>query len=257
MRRFLVMPIDEEGVPSQDSAEARDKQAFIRLFEQLILSGSYKPGDRIPAERALAKEHHISRPIIHEGLLDLARKGLVHISPRRGTFVNDYRKQGSPELLASLFNLSEGKLATHTYNSLNEFKQLFEVEAVRKAVERHTEADLIYLDALLKEEKELLASMAEGDSPFFPAAGADLDFRFHLALMLASGNDVYPMLYNTIKKVSLAILERYFKVPERVAVVFGPHAKLVEAIRSGDKAAAEGLIRDILSNNPDGNKDAS
>jgi DNA-binding FadR family transcriptional regulator len=77
---------------------------------------------------------------------------------------------------------------------------LFEVEAARKAASRRTETDLRYLEALMAEEDEFLQSMNEGFSALHPAGAADLDFRVHQAVMLASGNEVYPMLFNTVAR---------------------------------------------------------
>jgi GntR family transcriptional regulator, transcriptional repressor for pyruvate dehydrogenase complex len=231
---------------ADDATEAKNKTSFIRSFENLILSGRYTTGDRIPAERELSKSYHISRPIIHEGLLDLARKGFVTISPRRGTFVNDFRKLGSPEMLASLFAFSGGKLSAKMYDSLLEFRILFELEAVRKVVARKTDQDVRYLKGLMKEETELLESMAESPSAIHPAGAADLDFRFHQALMMASGNEVYPMLFNSFKKISLAILERHFADPGAVAPLFALHRELVKRIEANDEEAAVAAIREIL-----------
>ncbi len=230
----------------EDTPDAKNKTSFIRSFENLILSGRYNTGDRIPAERELSKSYHISRPIIHEGLLDLARKGFVTISPRRGTFVNDFRKLGSPEMLASLFAFSGGKLSAKMYGSLLEFRILFELEAVRKVVANRTEQDIRYLKGLAKEEAELVESMSESRSALHAAGAADLDFRFHQALMLASGNEVYPMLFNSFRKISLAILERHFADPAAVAPLFALHRELVKQIEAGNEEAAVKTIREIL-----------
>lgn len=226
--------------------ETKNKTSFIRSFENLILSGRYNTGDRIPAERELSKSYRISRPIIHEGLLDLARKGFVTISPRRGTFVNDFRKLGSPEMLASLFTFTEGKLSAKMYDSLLEFRILFELEAVRKIIERKPESDMRYLKSLVKEEAELLESMSDAFSPLHPAGAADLDFRFHQALMMASGNEVYPMLFNSFRKISLAILERHFAEARAAAPLFSLHRELVRQIEAGNAEAAVKTMRDIL-----------
>jgi GntR family transcriptional repressor for pyruvate dehydrogenase complex len=238
--------INDVNKGADDTPDTENKTSFIRGFENLILSGRYNTGDRIPAERELSKSYHISRPIIHEGLLDLARKGFVTISPRRGTFVNDFRKLGSPEMLASLFAFSGGKLSAKMYDSLLEFRILFELEAVRKVVARKSDQDMRYLKALVKEESELLESMSESRSPLHPAGAADLDFRFHQALMMASGNEVYPMLFNSFRKISLAILEKHFAEPEAVAPLFALHRELVKQVDAGNEEAAVKTIREIL-----------
>ena len=84
------------------------KEVFISRFEDLILTGKLAIGQRLPPERELAVQLGVSRPVVHEGLLDLSVKGLVTMKPRAGTVVNDYRKEGSLFMLESIFNFRGG-----------------------------------------------------------------------------------------------------------------------------------------------------
>ena len=70
------------------------KDIFIKRFEELILSGTFPVGQKLPSERELAFQLGVSRPVVHEGLVDLAAKGMVTLIPRVGTIVNDYRQEG-------------------------------------------------------------------------------------------------------------------------------------------------------------------
>jgi len=107
------------------------KDVFINRFEKLILSGTFPVGQKLPSERELALQLGVSRPVVHEGLLDLAAKGLVTLIPRVGTIVNDYRKEGSLSLLTSLVNYHQGDLEPELLTSLLEMRFLFEVETAR------------------------------------------------------------------------------------------------------------------------------
>ena len=71
------------------------KDACIAKLEELILSGELQIGERLPAERKLADSLAVSRPVVHQAIVDLAAKGLVEIVPRKGVFVSDYRTTGS------------------------------------------------------------------------------------------------------------------------------------------------------------------
>ncbi|MBW1983231.1 MAG: FadR family transcriptional regulator, partial [Deltaproteobacteria bacterium] len=90
----LLKPIKSESL----------KEIFISRFENLILSGKLSIGQKLPSERELAIQLGVSRPVVHEGLVDLASKGLITLTPRIGTVVNDYRTEGSLTMLTSLFN---------------------------------------------------------------------------------------------------------------------------------------------------------
>ena len=72
--QVLLKPIRTESL----------KELFIRRFEELILSGKFPIGQKLPSERELALQLNVSRPVVHEGLVDLAAKGLVTMIPRVG-----------------------------------------------------------------------------------------------------------------------------------------------------------------------------
>ena len=69
------------------------KEVFISRFENLILTGRLAIGQKLPPERELALQLGVSRPVVHEGLVELAAKGLVKLKPRAGAVVNDYRME--------------------------------------------------------------------------------------------------------------------------------------------------------------------
>ena len=73
------------------------KELFIERIEGMILSGTLKPGDRLPSERDLAEQMKISKTIVHIGLEDLARMGFLEVTPRRGTVVADFAETGDAE----------------------------------------------------------------------------------------------------------------------------------------------------------------
>ena len=66
---------------------ARYREIHHQLREQ-ILAGVYKSGDRLPTEMELAAELGVSRVTSVAALAELAREGLVHRTPRRGTVVS-------------------------------------------------------------------------------------------------------------------------------------------------------------------------
>ena len=96
------------------------KDVFVQRFEELILSGALSIGQKLPPERELALMLGVSRPVVHEGLVDLENKGLVTMKPRVGTVVNDYRREGSLSLLNSLVSYNRGRLEPAILDSLLE-----------------------------------------------------------------------------------------------------------------------------------------
>src|SRR6478752_2735842 len=83
--------------------------ATQRLYEQvagqvtdLVARGEFKPGDRLPPERDLAKLLGVSRPTVREAMIALEMAGLVEVRVGAGTFVTD-KAEGSGASNGRLF----------------------------------------------------------------------------------------------------------------------------------------------------------
>lgn len=227
--RELLQPIKSESLV----------EVFIQRFEELILSGKLTIGQKLPSERELAVQLGISRPVVHEGLLDLETKGLVTMVPRVGTFVNDYRSEGSLELLNSLVHYHEGSLAPALFESLLSMRSHFEIEFSRLAARNRTEEHL-------SEFKKLLAEEHNAD-PKHTGKITELDFKFHHLIALASGNMVYPLLLNSFKDVYTNLTSQFFQDVSVVSLVFSLHKKLYPAVEQHDQKSAEKIMKEIIS----------
>ena len=126
---------------------------FISRFEDLILTGKIAIGQKLPSERELALQLGVSRPVVHEGLVDLAAKGLVTMKPRIGTVVNDYRKEGSLAILNSIINYQQGAIDEGLLESLLQIRLLVESETSRLAAANRTEDHLRELREILEKEE--------------------------------------------------------------------------------------------------------
>ena len=215
------------------------KDVFIRRFEKLILSGRFPIGQKLPSERELALQLGVSRPVVHEGLVDLASKGLITMVPRVGTIVNDYRKEGSLALLTSLVNYHQGRIEPGLLESLLGMRMLFEIETARLAALNRTVDHLSAFDALLSEEKEVRHSNIDKIG--------DLDFAFHHLIAIASGNLIYPLLLNSFKHCYINLATQFFSNPTVVPIVFNYHMEMVTVIRDQDEKSATTVMKRMLA----------
>ena len=79
-------------VPGQKELEQLKKtlerlNATLDKLMQDLESGELKVGDRLPSERELSEQMHISRSMVHTGLEDLERMGFVRMEARRGNYI--------------------------------------------------------------------------------------------------------------------------------------------------------------------------
>jgi DNA-binding FadR family transcriptional regulator len=214
------------------------KDVFVQRFEELILSGKIKIGQKLPSERELALQLGVSRPVVHEGLVALASRGLVSLRPRIGATVNDYRREGSLTMLSSLIQYQKGGLEPELLESLLELRQLIEPAFAGLAAENRTDAQVSEFHALLEKE----ASAHRRDIQKI----TDWDFDFHLLVAMASGNTVYPLLMNSFRPVYTNLSGQFFKDPGVTVIVHGYHRELVRAIEAGNKKKATAGMRKIL-----------
>jgi DNA-binding FadR family transcriptional regulator len=228
-------PIKPLSVPSL-------KEACVQRLEELILSGELKAGEKLASERELALQLGISRPVLHEALVDLAAKGLVAIEPRRGVYINDFRTNGSVAILSSLLAYHQGRLDPALVQSLMDMRQLVEKQTARLAAVHRTAEHL-------QQFQELLSLEAAVD-PTDAAALMDLDFSFHLQVALASGNLIYPLIINSFKNVYTSLTGAFFQHfagSERVDEVLAYHRQLVHAIQEQDATMAAKCMQEMLA----------
>jgi GntR family transcriptional regulator, transcriptional repressor for pyruvate dehydrogenase complex len=218
------------------------KDACVNQMERLILSGEYAIGEKLPSERDLAASLGISRPVLHEALVDLAAKGLVEISPRRGIFISDYSRTGSFALLESLLKFNGGRLDPRLIESLFEMRLLIETEDARLAAFHCTPDQLHEMQAVLQEE----AAASRQDAVRL----AGLDFTFHQLLAIASANRMYSLILNSFEPVYTHLTIEFYKSilgSPPIEEVFAFHRRLVDAIAAADAPAAVEIIRAMLN----------
>jgi DNA-binding GntR family transcriptional regulator len=183
------------------------------LLEQ-ILSGHYKPGDRL-VETKVAKEFGASQAPVREALRDLETAGLVTIRPRRGSFVNDYHARTQREIYFVRGALEEA--------------------AVRLAV------------PVLKNDFGALAShldgMREAARTHDIEAAIHHSVWFHRVIMRAAGND---LLLNMWESLHVEIHSRKTLLQPNIDffAVAESHRPILDAVVAGDVEAAARLSRE-------------
>jgi DNA-binding FadR family transcriptional regulator len=229
---FSVEPIEVQSL----------KGIVVQKLESWILSGELEVGEKLPSERILAKKMKISRPVLHEALVDLAAKGLVQIEARRGVYINDYRIHGSCAILSSLLNFQQDQLDPKFQSSLIEMRMLIETETAGLAARHHRKQHMTALNQILINEtrfKDLSIDEL-----------VELDFNFHLQIALASENQMYPLILNSFKGVYTYLTGKFFKNYFQTPVineVFTFHQNLVSAIRANDSKAAREIMKSMLT----------
>jgi len=212
------------------------KELFITEITRQILSGECEIGEKLPTEREMEKSMRVSRTIINSALSDLARMGFVKIVPRHGVFVEDFTRNGNIDTLITIMNFNGGKLDKRAYNSLMIFRLNTECECARLASMKRTQKDL----TVLKEIREKIR--VEKDYSEISKLKVD----FHHAMYCATDNIIYPLVFNSFKKLSIAFNEIIFKnFGCEVANLYLD--ELINAIEDKNPDNASQVIKDLVA----------
>ena len=214
------------------------KDLFVKQIEELIISGKLKIGERLLPERELAANMKISRTIVHSGLIELNTKGLITVVPRRGTFVNDFRVNGTLAILDSLVNY-KGELDEKLLDGMLETRFLIEVENAGLASINRDNNDLIKLDEILKKEdaidyKNILEIV-------------NIDFAFHHQIAMATKNIIYPLIIKSFEGTYKNLTSKFFIKDNVIPAVLDFHKRLYNSIKDKSVEKSREIMRELLN----------
>ncbi|MEO0466405.1 MAG: FadR/GntR family transcriptional regulator [Pseudomonadota bacterium] len=207
-----------------------DKRLYhtvARAILDMIESGSYPPGTRLPGERELAERFGVSRVVVREAEISLEAIGRVDIKVGSGVYVRDI-SEASGLVLPNVtpFELTQTRL-------------LFESECAALAATQITDTQL----AGLRETIDRMSSASQGE-----ADGDAADKDFHRLIAQATGNQANVFFLQNLWRMRTEI-ESVRKV--YAAICFGDrshtvneHSRIVEALESRDPHASREAMQD-------------
>jgi GntR family transcriptional repressor for pyruvate dehydrogenase complex len=202
-----------------------------RLLEQ-IQAQQLRPGDKLPAERNLARMMDVSRPVLREALRALALMRVVDIRQGDGTYITSLEPR---QLVSHLdFVFSKDSIALV---QLLEARRVIETGNVRLAAARITDDEVAGLE-------DCLRSMAACIDD--PARFGELDIAMHLAVCAAANNFLLLQFMNIIGTLGRVSRERTGGLRAVRTAAMDDHRRIVEALRRRDPDAAEAAMRSHL-----------
>lgn len=219
------------------------KELFIKELETMILSGRLPIGEKLPSERDLAKSMQVSRAVVNSGISDLARKGFLNIKPRVGTFVADYRRNGTLETLISIMKYNGGRLRDAEIRSILELRIALDTLAVELCIPIIKDDDIAILKGYVKE-------MGETDSI---EMASELAFNFQHELAFLSGNTLIPLIFYSFKVPILSLWKRFCTL-YGIDSLINNTSILCEYIEKRDVKKAVECLTTTINNTIDGDR---
>ena len=212
------------------------KELFVQELESMILSGELKIGQKLPPERELAQRTQISRSVVNDGLAEMARKGFLETSPRQGTVVADFHRNGTLDILVSIMSYNGGQLPREEIRSILEMRGVLMAFALESAIPLITPEQL----SQLHEQSEAFARAKE------PEEAAELIYEFDHMLSGFSGNTLLPLFFCSFQTPIKELWKRYVS-RNGVAILKKRNDELLECVARGDAAAAKRVIADSIA----------
>jgi GntR family transcriptional repressor for pyruvate dehydrogenase complex len=194
--------------------KTRVSEEIISQVRDLITSGRLKIGDRLPAERELAKTLQVGRSTVREAIRALESVGILQARPGEGTFlVSNQRK-------------------------LFEVRMVIEPDLAALAARRASIEQIVKMREALQEQD---ASVKDGQT------GMKADTAFHFLLAEAAGNDILFRIMDSLMDLLRETREASLHTGGRPANSLKEHKAILRAIEARDPQAAERRMREHIA----------
>lgn len=213
-------------------ATPRLYQRIAEELVRLIDAGSFRPGERLPAERALAVQLGVSRSSLREALSSLEMAGRVEIRLGSGVYV----------LSASGRKARSARAAPASPFDVLRVRRLVEPEAAALAARHASRARIKLLEGIFARlEVAMHADLA------LPEA----DREFHLCIAASGGNAAIAMVVESLWSQWIdrlnARMSELFVTREHRSVSVEEHRAILDAVREGNPTAARQAMRRHLA----------
>jgi DNA-binding FadR family transcriptional regulator len=222
-------------VPIQAVESQRLYQQVAEQLGELIRRGEFRAGDRLPAERDLALQLGVSRPVVREAMIALEIARLIEVRIGSGIYVRKaldgaVQPLDLPDPGASPFDV----IAT---------RKLLEPEIAFAATGSLTAADL---DAIAEALEQMSQAIAAGRDT------KTADRLFHVRIAASTGNAVLVSLVDQLWENAFAPifsgLSRRVGLPENQRAAAADHARIYKALQRRDGPRAREAMRAHLAN---------
>lgn len=208
----------------------RKATQIAEYLEQLLTSGHWPLGTRLPAERQLAEQLAVSRPSLREALQQLISKGMLESRIGGGTYVLSTQPIGFVDPLLTLFRENP----EYRFDVL-EIRHALEGNAAWYAALRATDTDKLRIQQCYETMLKLHGSIDPMDE-------ARADAAFHLAMVEASHNlvllHVMRSLFDLLQNSISHNLDKLYTQTRVFESLSQQHRELMEAVLAGNPERA-------------------
>lgn len=211
-----------------------------RLFEEIcdrirakLARGEYRPGDKLPPERALAAEFGVGRPAVREALRTLENAGILMLKSglKGGAFVREADPATVTQSIHDMINL--GHISV---DALMEARIVLTDSVLKMACERGTEQQFDAVERSI-DTSERLESYGDLDARL--SAGTE----FFRLIAVAAHNDALLLLVDSLTVIVRRVVRG--TRPHTTAMI-PLRRRILAAMRKRDAQAAQEALHDFF-----------
>ena len=221
----LSLPVEDRMAEVADSLRPyEDPVVFLR---RMIMSGEFKPGERLPTERKLATQLGCSRGSIREAIRQLSALNLVMSRQGDGTYVTSLSSEELVQPLAAAL-----RLRPESIMHLLELRLVIEPWIAAGAAARISDESRVELQDLVKKYDESVITEAEAEL-------IAIDERIHEIIAEAHGNALFLTILQALRDAAREGRSITVAIHEGLPSSASELRLLVDAVVKGDSMRAQ------------------
>ncbi|MCJ7704064.1 MAG: FadR family transcriptional regulator [Desulfobacterales bacterium] len=209
-------------------------EGIVDQVRELIYSGVFKPGDKLPSERELAIQFRAGRMVVREALRTLEQSGLIHI--KQGSYGGAFIKTADTAVITrSISDMI--KVGNIPLQKLTEARLGIEMVILEFAIQRIDRNDLDLLEQNIRETEQQIHKGLRA---------TEGNINFHLLLAKASKNPLFEMMIESIMNVTKSFLLSVKPDIHYINRVMNYHKEILEAIKEKNLPLAKEKMEEHL-----------
>jgi GntR family transcriptional repressor for pyruvate dehydrogenase complex len=177
-------------------------------IKEAILTGRYKPGEKLPSEKSFCESFQVGRAVVREGLRSLESGGLISI--KRGSAGGVFAKELEPNALTTTFEWMV-RLNNVSLEELTITRVAVEMAVFRTVKDRFSSENLVELQESINMARKALEEGSHDQK----------NRDFHMILARMTGN-------NLLTAVTVALLELMHKFVDQSGYSYKRKKKFIE-----------------------------
>jgi len=217
--------------------QGRISDNFVAQIKNAILTGIYRPGDKLPPEKELIKLFNVSRVPLREAMRSLEEMALVTTKPGvgGGAFVSRMSIKSVSDSLSNMI-----RLGNISVTDIWGFRLLIEPSICCKAAQYRTDWDL-------KQMEDMITNLEKAiESQRIPIV---TNMDFHQIIARASKNPLSILIMDAISEILIEVYKKFnFSLTDHKNILKF-HKKIFNGIKKKDTQKLGALMKAHLIDN--------